>query len=131
MLTQAFITSVEERVASPHRTTHGPAEVVPLQGSLFPGVGNERKTGCGVKRAVEVVARVKGVIAEVVEAFTMKPVCAGARSHRHNRAVAASVLRAESGVVDLELRCGADRRLEGDLVLADIVQIDPIDLEVH
>jgi hypothetical protein len=55
---------------------------------------------------------------------------ARARGDVHDRARVAPVLRAERGVVDLELLHGVDRRLERDLVLHHVVQVDAVDHEV-
>ncbi len=53
------------------------------------------------------------------------------RRHRHNRAIAAPILRAERLVIDPELRRRINRRLKRNLVLADVIQIDAVDLKVH
>ena len=131
VLPQSFVTAVEKGVAFPDGTTGIATEVVALQRSLIARVGDEWEPGSGTEAAVKVVAGVESFIAEVVEGLAMEPVSAGACGYSHNGAVAASVLRAEGGVIDLELRGGADGGLEGDLVLANIVQVDAVDLEIH
>src|ERR1700722_1082426 len=54
----------------------------------------------------------------------------GARRDVHYRARAAAILRAEGRIDDLELRRRIDRRLERDLVLGHVVQVDAVNLEV-
>ena len=82
------------------------------------------------RRRIEEIARVELVVAVVVERFAVKGV--GARPGRdvHDGAGIAAVLRAEGGVVDLELRDGVDRGLERDLRVRQVVQVDAVDHEV-
>src|ERR1017187_1061245 len=131
VLTQTFVTAVEEGVAPPYRATYGAAEVVALQRGLIACVANQGKSSGGVHGAIEVVASIEGLVAEVIEGLAMELVAAGAGRDGDDGAVAATVLRTEGGVIDLELGGGADRRLKGDLILAYIVEIDAVDLEVY
>ena len=130
MLAQSLIAGEEECVALPDGTADRGSEVVALQRSLVARHAEGKARRCAVA-AVEVVARIQRLIAEVVEDLTVEPVSARARADVHDRTRAAAVLRAERRVVDLELRRRIDRRLERDLVLAHVVQVDAIDLEVH
>jgi hypothetical protein len=84
----------------------------------------------GVRLGIEEIARVEPVVAIEVERLTVQQVRARPRRHVHDRAGVAAVLGAERGVVDLELRHGVDRRLERDLAVRQVVQVDAVEHEV-
>src|ERR1700689_5369030 len=60
----------------------------------------------------------------------MVAACTGTRRNVHHRTRAAAILRTEGRIDDLELRRRIDRRLERDLVLGHVVQVDTVNLEV-
>src|SRR6185437_6081486 len=131
VLPQALIAEEEKGVVAVDRAANSDTEIVALQRKLCTRTEGQRSAGCGVYGAVEVVASVQRFVAEVIEHLTMELVRARSRGYGHNRAVAAPVFGAEGLVVDLELARRADRRLERDLILADVIQVDAVDLEVH
>ena len=131
VLAQGFVAKEEKGVVPPDGAADRAAVIVALQRGLIACVGNQGKPGGGIVGAVEVVAGVESFVAEVVKGLAVELVGAGASGDGDNRAITAAILRAEGGVIDLELGGGADRRLEGDLVLANIVEIDAVDLEVY
>src|SRR6476660_1950067 len=119
-LPQAFITQEEERGALVQRAAKVPTKLISLERI------NGRNTLAG-----EGIAGVKPVIAQIVVNFAMERIRAGTRGDIHNRAGVTAVLRAICGVIHLKLGNGVDRRLEGDLVLHHVVQVDAVDHEVH
>src|SRR4030095_11744341 len=76
------------------------------------------------------VPRVECVVAQEFEQLTVKLVRARACGDIDNRTRVAPVLSAEGRVVGLDLRHCIDRRLERDLVLHHVVQVDTVDLKV-
>src|SRR3982074_1586047 len=76
--------------------------------------------------SIEKIARVQRIVAEKFKKFTMILACAGARCEVYDRARVSSVLRGKRRIVDLVFRERVNRRLEGDLILHWIVQIDSI-----
>ena len=92
-------------------------------------VALERRLGLTLE--VEEVPGVEVLVPIELEQLAVERVRARARGDVHHRSRAAPVLRAQGLVVDLELGDGVDRRLEGDLVLDLVVEVDPVDHEVH
>jgi hypothetical protein len=80
---------------------------------------------------VEEVPGVEVLVPEELERLPMEAVGSGAGGDVDDGAGAPPVPGAEGRVVDLELRDGVDRGLEGDLVLDLVVEVDPVDHEVH
>ena len=117
-MAKAFITEKVERPVLRDRSAQVDAELLAIEHRL------------GRRWRVEVVARVVLVVAVEIEGFAVQRIAAGARRDVDDRAGVPAVLGAERRVVDLEFRHGVDRRLERDLRVRQVVQVDPVDHEV-
>ena len=117
-MAKAFITEEEERPISHNRSAEVDAELLAVEHRL------------GRRRRVEIVARVVFVVAVEVERFAVHRVAAGPCRDVDDRSRVPAVLGAERRVVDLELGDGVDRRLEGDLRVRQVVEVDAVDHEV-
>ncbi len=118
LLAKALVAEKEEGLVLEEGAAECAAEVVTIELVLARGF------------AIEEVAGVEVVVAEVVEGLAVDLVGAGAGGDVDDGAGGAAELGAEGGVDDLELGGGVDGGLEGDLVLRHIVEVDAVDLEV-
>jgi hypothetical protein len=84
----------------------------------------------GVRDSVEKVPRIEGVVPKELKRFAMVLVSSGARGKVHDRAGIPAVLGWESRVINLGFRESVNRRLERDLVLNIVVQVDSVDQPV-
>src|SRR5579863_94452 len=129
ILTETFIGDEEKELILDDRAAKVGAEIVALERGLR--VRHE-SAGRGLDfGGIEKVARVERIVAEKVEHFAVEFVRTGARGQVDDRAGIAAVLRRERLVVNLELRESIDRRLERNLVLNRVVQIDAVDQPVR
>src|SRR5207237_5741320 len=81
----------------------------------------------GSQNRIEKVPRIQSAISEELEQFAVIFIRSRPRREVNDRACIASVLRRKSGVVDLILRQGINRWLEGDLVLHIVVKVYAVD----
>ena len=125
LVTKSFIAAEVERPVLHHRSTEVHAELLAIEERLRCHVA----TGIDARR-VEVVARVEPVVAVEVERFAVHRVGPRPGGDVDDRAGIPAVLRAEGRVVDLELGHRVDRRLEGDLRVRQVVQVDAVHHEV-
>ena len=92
-------------------------------------IAAEQRLGRG--RLVEGVPRVEPRVSEKLEQLAVEVVGPRTRRDVDDGTGVAAVFGAEGRVVDLEFRHRVDRRLERDLVLRRVVQVDAVDHEVH
>src|SRR5260370_2834946 len=117
-MSQAFVAQIEEGPILSDGAAAVSAELVALERGLWNSL------------RVSEIAGVHRVVAEVFVRFTMPLVGAAAGSDVHDGARVPAVFGAESGIVHLELLDRADGRLKRDLVVARIIQIDPVHHEI-
>ena len=115
VLADPLVGKEEENLVLDDRAAEIGAELVTLERGL-------RTLGDGV----EEVSRIQGIVAQKLKQLTVIFVCARSRREVHNGAGVSSVLRRKRRIVDLVFRQRVNRRLEGDLVLHRIVQIDSV-----
>ncbi len=118
LMPQALVAAEEEHLVLRDRSAEVGAELLAVEDRL-------RR-----RRWVEVVARVELLVAVEVEAFAVELVAARPCRDVDDGARVSPVFGAEGRVVDLELRDRVDRRLEGDLRIRQVVQIDAVDHHV-
>src|SRR5262249_31444622 len=114
-LAQPFVAAEEERPVFENGATQRAAELISL----------ERRFG-----AVEEVARVELLVAQELKRLAVKFVRAGARGDIDDGAGVAPVLSAVGRVVNFEFPHSVDRKLERNLILNHVVQVDAINHEV-
>ena len=118
MLTNALISHEEEDFVFLDRAAHVSAEFIVVEGRLR------------ARRHIEKVSGVKVVVAEKLESFAVIVTGAGTCRHVDNGPGISPILCGERGVIHLEFIESIDRRLEGDLVLHWIVQVNAVDQPV-
>src|SRR5689334_24543070 len=123
-MAQAFITGKEESLVLLDWPADISAKLVALEWS------NRIGSAGGCCNAVEGIARVKKVIAQIVIHFAVERVRPGPGGNVHNGPGVTTVFCAISGVVNLKFGDGVDRRLESNLVLHHVTQINAVDHEV-
>ena len=111
LVTKSFIAAEVERPVLHHRSTEVHAELLAI----------EERLRCHVAT---------GIDARRVEGFAVHRVGPRPGGDVDDRAGIPAVLRAEGRVVDLELGHRVDRRLEGDLRVRQVVQVDAVHHEV-
>ncbi len=131
VLPQPFVAGKEEGLILPDRSANRPTKVIALQRRLIACRTRKWKSRRSAEGTIKVVARIQRLVAEVVERLAVEIVGARLRADVDDRTRASAILRRERRVIDLELRRRVDRRLERNLVLAHVVQVDAVDLEVH
>src|SRR4051812_24562057 len=81
--------------------------------------------------ALEEIPRIEGAVAEELKNLAMKLVRAGTGGDVYDRAGVPSVFGTKGRVIGFELLHGIDRRLESDLVLDHVVEVDAVNHEVN
>ncbi len=118
-LPEPFICREEERAVLHDGAAERPAELVPRE-RRFPR-----------RLDVERVARIETIVTVELEHLARKDVAARPRRDVDDCARIPAVFGAERRVIHLEFLHRVDRRLERDLVLLHVVQVDAVDHEVH
>ena len=113
-LPQSFIAGEEMRAIPANGTAKGRPKIVPSEGRLSHG------------RSVEKIPGVHRAIAQEIEKLAVKVIRARACGDVDDGARVSAVFGAVGGVVDFELGYRVDGRLEGDLVLNHIIEVDAV-----
>src|SRR2546429_441847 len=113
-----FIAGKEMRAIPANRSAGGRPKIVPFEWRL------------GHAGGVEKVPGVHRAIAEEIKKLTVEFVGARARGDVDDGSGVSAVFSAVRGVVDFELGYRVDGRLEGDLILNHITEVDAVHQEV-
>src|SRR5262249_42176021 len=119
-----FVAEEEKRLILENRPAERGAELIAFEGWLI------QVAILVVIIQVEDVSRIEIIIAHKLEGLAVKLIAAGARGDVDDGPGVAPVFGAVSRIVDLELLHSVDRRLERDLVLNHVVEVDAVDHEV-
>ena len=117
-LPQCFIAGKEMRAIPANRSAGGRPKIVPFEWRL------------GHAGGVEKVPGVHRAIAEEIKKLTVEFVGARARGDVDDGSRISAVFSAVRGVLDSELGYRVDGRLEGDLILNHITEVDAVHQEV-
>ena len=123
-LPQSLIAEEEKSMVLPDRAAEVGSKVVALEGRLRKVVSEI------VGRLIEEVARVEHLVAQEIKPFAVPIVGPGAGRDMNDGSRVASVLGTVSGIVGFEFLDRIDGRLEGNLAVGHVVQVDTVDQEV-
>ena len=123
-MAQPFIAEKEKRFVSPDRPADVPPKVVALKRAHL-----VRCSGAG-RLLVEEVASVKEVVAQEIESLAVEGICARTRSDLNDSPGIPSFVRTVGRIVNLEFGNGVDRRLERQLAVGHVVQVDAVHHDV-
>src|SRR5579872_6753201 len=118
---QSFIGEKEKRLVLVNRATKIAAKLIALK-------RRHRQRSPGRAQAiVECIAGIEEVVSNVIVELAVEFVGAGAAGNIDDRPRIAPVFRAVGGIIHLEFSYRVDGRLEGDLVLHHVIQVDAVD----
>lgn len=127
-LPQCFIAQKDKRLIFLDRASAVTAELIADELRLFAGRKNAVYDDVG---GVREIAGVKEIVPQVLVCFAMPRIYARTRGDIDDGAGIASVLGAESVIVNDEFTDRIDRRLKRDLLVVRIVPVNAVDHEVH